>query len=286
MQGVHRPPFLLPPHPHLSFLLGPSSVAHKFQSWRLTLTIHTQPTQPIVVHTEKQFKQKKWLLLWLQHHREQKLTQKTLLPTTLFLYGIEVCLSALLSQQWPMSPSGAARSAVPMHRLMEHSFWLMLMLHLSCCHAHQDGQAKTDPFSLLLCCPVDVAGTPQGMVHPVSALCLPCPQGAAQWPGLGLLPPSPDCPAPDQGRWMGPAMSCPSTPRSRDRSWIPALIVPQCFSQANHHWLPLPTSLQCHSKLIFIPVPFVLSSTHLHNILLGFFLFLLPITIPFSPLFP
>lgn len=85
---------------------------------------------------------------------------------------------------------------------------------------------------------------------------------------------------------MGPAMSCPSTPRSRECSWIPALIVSQCFSQANHHWLPLPTSLQCHSKLIFIPVPFVLSSIHLHNILLGFFLFLLPITIPFSPLFP
>lgn len=185
-----------------------------------------------------------------------------------------------------MSPSGAARSAVPMHPLMEHSFRLMLMLHLllSCSPGWtgKDRLTFTDSSAVLW----------MWQVHPrewciLSQPCAsPVPKEQPNDQGWGCSRRAPTALLLTRADGMGPAMSCPSTPRSRDCSWIPALIVPQCFSQANHHWLPLPTSLQCHSKLIFIPVPFVLSSTHLHNILLGFFLFLLPITIPFSPLFP
>lgn len=253
MQEVHRPPFLLPTHPHSSFLLEPSSGAHKFQFWWLTLTTHTQPTQPRVVHTEKQFEQKIRLLLWLQHHREQNLSKNlgswSSYPSMAQKFvSVPFCPSQC-------SPSGAACSAVPMHPWWSTAF---ADVHaapflLSC---SPGWTVKTDSFShRSLCCPMGVACTLQGMAHPVSALCLPCPQRAAQWPA--------------QVGWALAAMSCPNTPRSPDYSWIPALIVPQCFSQANNHWLPLSTSLQCHSKLISFLLSYLL---HINTISFwGFF---------------
>ena len=113
--------------------------------------------------------------------------------------------------------------------------------------------------------PMGMACIPQGMAHPVPALSCPGPQGEARCPGLGLPLVLPGCPAPDQGGGTAPA-----TPRSPGCSWTPALAVSRCLPQASYHWLPSSTSLQCHCKLIFIPVPFVLPSTHLHNFLLYF----------------
>lgn len=150
MQGVHRPPFLLPTHPHLSLLLGPSLVAHEFQSWWLTLTTHTQPTQPSVVHTEKQFKQNKRAFVIAASQRTKD-ESKILVA--------------------------------------DHSIPL----------------------------------------------------------------------------WHRSLSQCLSVP-----------------AVANHYWLPLSTSLQCHSKFTFVPVPFVLSSTHLHNILLVFWVFFTPLIYHYS----
>lgn len=279
MQGVHRPPFLLPPCPHLSFLLGPSSVAQKFQSWRLTLTIHTQPTQPIVVHTEKQFKQKKWLLLWMQHHREQKLTQKTLLLTTLFLYGIEVCLSALLSHQWPMSPSGAARSAVPMYPLMEHSFWPMLMLHLSCCHAHQDGQAKTDSLSQIPLLSCGCGRYTPGNGASCLSLVPPLSPRSSPMTRAGAASAEPWLPCSWPGRWDGPChVLHPSTPRSHECSWIPALrpsASPKQTTIGSHCQLPCSVTANSSSFLFLL-------SYLLYIYTISFWGFFIPLTYHYS----
>lgn len=156
----------------------------------------------------------------------------------------------------------------------------------------QDRQANTDSFShRSLCCPTGVACTPQRMAVPSQLCAFPVSRQQPNNQGWGCshCPPAAQLLTRQVG-WTLAAMSCPNTPRSPDYSWTPALIL---LLPANHHWFPLPTSLQCHSKFIFNPVPFVLSSIHLDNILLFcfvgfllFFLFLLPITIPFSPPFP
>lgn len=77
----------------------------------------------------------------------KKVNPKILCLITLFLHCTEVCLGVLLSQQWPVSTSGATCSAVPMHPPAQYWFWTMAMLYLSCHRAHQDGQAKTNSLS-------------------------------------------------------------------------------------------------------------------------------------------